>query len=94
MRTYLLLLLSLIFTLVVTILFIITLCIFDLNIFKNVENFQNEENNDSNEVIIETKYGKVKGFRQKVFELEFNQFLNIPYAEPPIKEVSKNQSTR
>ena len=44
--------------------------------------------NDENDLIVETKLGKLKGF---IIELENSEkadiFLNIPFARPPIGEL-------
>ena len=36
------------------------------------------------EVIIDTKYGPIKGFNQRVFDTNVNTFLGVPYAAPPV----------
>lgn len=63
------------------------------NIFREVKDlwFENDEQilsfNESNDVIIELKYGRIRGSSVNESGLEFHQFLGIPYAKIPVDEV-------
>ena len=54
------------------------------NVFKSL-NYENEKVSD--EIIIETNYGNIKGFGKQENGFQFYQFLGIPFAEPPMKQV-------
>ena len=43
--------------------------------------------NNPNDVIIELKYGRIRGIYKNESGLEFHQFLGIPYAKTPVNEV-------
>jgi len=47
-----------------------------------------DEENNSEFKIIETKYGKIRGIRKTEVGKDINVFLGIPYAKPPLNEVT------
>lgn len=47
-----------------------------------------DEENNSEFKIIETKYGKIRGVRKREVGKDINVFLGIPYAKPPLNEVT------
>ena len=59
------------------------------NIYYKIVNqlFETNDKNVTKEVIIELKFGKIRGLYRNESGLEFYQFLGIPYAKAPIDEV-------
>lgn len=53
----------------------------------NLDKPQRDSNKDDSEIIVTTKFGKIRGFTQQVLGSKVATFLGVPYASPPMGQL-------